>query len=305
MNQTTSNIFLARPSHFKFNPQTSKSNAFQNPVNISAGAVRKQVMAEFECFATKLKQAQVNVFILEDKLEPAKPDAIFPNNWISLHADGSVILYPMYAPNRRCERRWDWVEHLKRHFKIEQILDLSPHEDKQEFLEGTGSMVFDHGHKIAYACLSPRTTKNLFLKVCAYLKYKPIYFHAYSQSGVAVYHTNVMMSIAEKFAIICLESITDLKERQLVYKSLKATDREIIEISFDQMNSFAGNALALKTTTGNPLLVLSQTALDSLNQEQRKNIKNYCEFLPFSIPTIQTIGGGSVRCMIAEIFTAV
>jgi len=300
--QTTNNILLIRPSNFVFNPETAVSNAFQVKVNESDDAIRKKVFAEFEAMAATLKSKDVNVFIFDDTPQPQKPDAIFPNNWITFHPDGTVILYPMCATNRRHERRPDIIDSLKKNFSVMNVKDFSKYEKENRFLEGTGSIVFDHDNKIAYACLSARTDKELFIRLCEFIHYKPVYFHSYDKGGLEIYHTNVMMCIAEKFAVICTASISDKKEREQVIQSLSSTGHQIIDITFEQMNCFAGNMLAIRTNSNKSIVALSKNAFDCLTANQKKEIGKYCELVPLSIPTIETIGGGSARCMIAEIF---
>lgn len=300
--QATNNILLIRPASFTFNKETAANNAFQIEINETEEAIKQKKLEEFEGFVTTLKSKGVNVFVFDDSEEPAKPDAIFPNNWISFHPDGTVILYPMFAGNRRLERRPEIIDFLKKHFHISKFHDLSKYEKENRFLEGTGSIIFDHINKIAYACLAPRTDKELFIEVCHYLNYLPIYFYAHDKNGQEIYHTNVMMCIAEKFAVICLESITNPDEKELVINSLTKTGHEIIDISFKQMKNFAGNMLELKTDANKSILALSQSAFDSLTAAQKNEIEKYSELVPLSIKTIETIGGGSARCMIAEIF---
>jgi hypothetical protein len=257
---------------------------------------------EFEEFATTLKSKGANVFVFDDTNYPEKPDAVFPNNWVSFHSDGTVILYPMFAHNRRNERRKDIIDSLKKNFKVTNILDLSTYEKENRFLEGTGSIVLDRQNKIAYACLSPRTDKELFDKVCDYLHYKPICFHAHDKGGKEIYHTNVMMCIGEKFSVICLDSISDKKERELVFESLANTGHQVIDITFEQTNNFAGNMLAIQISDNKNILALSQSSFDSLTTNQKTELEKYGELVPLSIKTIETIGGGSARCMIAEVF---
>jgi hypothetical protein len=271
---------------------------FQKELNEDAETVRQKASLEFETFASQLKSHGVDVFVFDDTPSPVKTDAVFPNNWISFHADGTVVLYPMLSANRRLERRADIIESLKDKFEITNIIDLSIYESENLFLEGTGSIVFDHSNKIAYAALSPRTDKELFLDLCEKLNYKPVIFTAHDRRGSEIYHTNVMMCIGEEFAVICLESITDEGERANIFSKLATTGHEIVDITFDQMNSLAGNMLLVR----NDLLVMSQSAFDSLTKTQKRTLEKYCELLPFAIPTIETIGGGSARCMIAEIF---
>jgi hypothetical protein len=300
--QTTNSIFLIRPSNFTFNLQTASTNTFQNNLEILGNEYHKKVMQEFDTFISKLKSNGLNVFVFEDTDYPQKPDAIFPNNWLSLHSNGTVILYPMFAENRRHERRMDIIESLKKKFRISTILDLSHHENTGEFLEGTGSIVFDHTHKKAYACLSPRTHKNLFLIVCENLNYKPIYFSAFDEHGKEIYHTNVMMCIGEKFVVVCLDSIVNKNERHLIVEHLKENNLEIIDITYQQMNNFAGNMLSIKSNTKRNILVMSQSAFECLTTAQKETLTKYNELLPVCIQTIESIGGGSARCMMAEIF---
>ncbi len=300
--QSTNTIFLVRPSSFSFKTETSISNTFQDPLSASKETIQQKVLAEFDAFTNKLTAKGIQVHIFDDTLFPNKPDAIFPNNWISFHQDGTVILYPMLAHNRRPERREEIVTFFKNNYSVQSLLDLTQYEKDNLFLEGTGSIVFDHIHKIAYAALSPRTHKELFLTVCDYLHYKPVSFHAFDNSGIPIYHTNVMMCITKNFAVICLDSIPDNIERAMLVNQLKNTGNEIVKISYEQMNQFAGNMLALQTNDNKEILVLSQSAFDSLNSTQKKEIEKYVALLPMSIPTIETIGGGSARCMIAEVF---
>lgn len=303
--QTTNNIFVVKPSNFVFNAETAGSNAFQNKLNENQETINQQVWSEFDGFVMKLKAKGINVTVFEDTHSPQKPDSVFPNNWISLHPYGTMILYPMFAPNRRLERRRDLIDSLKTNFKITKIVDLSKYEAENRFLEGTGSIVFDHDNKLAYACLSPRTDKGILEEVCAILNYKPVAFYSHDQAGKEIYHTNVMMCIAEKFAVICLDSITDEHEKLAVSESLTKTGHEIIDISFEQMNHFAGNMLALKTNANKSILALSQSSFDILTSEQIATIEKYSELLPLAVHTIETIGGGSARCMIAEVFSEV
>ena len=300
--QTTNNILIVRPSNFVFNAETAGSNAFQNVVNDSDEAIKQKVFEEFEEFAKNLKSKGINVCVVDDTATPQKPDAIFPNNWVSFHADGTVILYPMFAVNRRYERRMDIIEMLKQQFKIKKIVDLSHYEAENKFLEGTGSIVFDHTHKIAYACLSPRTHKDLLIELCEKINYRPIYFYAHDKSGKEIYHTNVMMCVGKTFAVVCLDSITNPDERSAVVDSIFNSKKELIDITFEQMNHFAGNMLELRTADAKGVLALSKSSYHSLSQEQRHALEKHCKLVPLAIQTIETIGGGSARCMIAEIF---
>jgi hypothetical protein len=300
--QASTNILLIKPSSFVFNAETAASNAFQIEINESEEEIKQKKLQEFEAFVITLKSKGVNVFVFNDTVYPEKPDAIFPNNWVTFHTDGTVILYPMFAPNRRHERRLDIIDSLNNNFKVTKILDLSKYEKEHKYLEGTGSIIFDHTNKVAYACLSPRTDKELFVEVCNYLNYKPVYFYAHDKNGKEIYHTNVMMCIGEKFSVICLDSIKDVRERDLVCTSLAETGHQIIDITFEQMNNFAGNMLEIKTNNNKSILALSQSSFDSLTANQKIELEKYVEVVPLSIKTIETIGGGSARCMIAEVF---
>lgn len=295
--QSTNNILLIRPANFGFNEITAASNRFQKRREFDG----REVLAEFDAFAERLKEQGVNVFVFDDTPEPPKNDAIFPDNWISFHPDGTVILYPM-SEGRQNERRMDIVEKLKENFKIERVIDLTEYEREGKFLEGSGSIISDHDNKINYACLSPRTDKELFEKFSHMLGYKPVSFTALDREGQEIFHTNIMMSVGRGFSVICLESIKDDAERSVVVESLRSTGKEIIDISLEQMTGFAGNMLVVLTNRNKTLLVLSESAFSSLSVEQKSTLGKYCELFPLSIPTIEAVGGGSARCMIAEIF---
>lgn len=299
--QTTNTIIMIRPANFGFNTETAESNSFQNPEAENDNHVQEKACDEFDVFVQKLRGKGVEVLVFEDTVTPLKPDAIFPNNWLSMHSDGTLILYPMQALNRRLERRIDIIEEIKRQFQVTKIHDLSYYEATDQFLEGTGSIVFDHRHKLAYACLSPRTDKKLLLELCELIGYRAVLFYSHDLSGKEIYHTNVMMCIGNEFAVICSESITDTNERSCVLESLTSTGHEIIEIDFDQMNSFAGNMLAVKGK-GGELLVMSASSMECLTIDQKESLEKYVELLPQTIPTIETIGGGSARCMMGEVF---
>jgi hypothetical protein len=297
MKQSTNNVLLIRPAGFGFNEKTAASNQFQKREEFD----EREVLAEFDAFAERLKENGVNVFVFDDTPLPRKTDAVFPNNWISFHTDGTVVLYPM-SDGRQDERRRDIVEKLREGFHIERVLDLSSYEKEGRFLEGTGSIVSDHENKINYACLSPRTDGELFERVSQILGYKPVSFRAVDQEGQEIYHTNVMMCIGHGFSVICLDSIKDEGERRVVIESLRRSGKEIVDISFEQLSSFAGNMLVVSTNQDRTLLVMSEQAFKSLTAEQTSTLRKYCELFPLPIPTIETIGGGSARCMIAEIF---
>ncbi|RTQ48865.1 amidinotransferase [Hymenobacter gummosus] len=296
-------VLLVRPARFGYNAETAPSNHFQQPLaGLDAASVQQRAFAEFDGVVARLRGRGVRVLVFDDTAEPAKPDAVFPNNWLTLHADGRAVLYPMCAPNRRAERRPDILAALAREFSLREISDLSGHEAEDRFLEGTGSIIFDHTHHVAYAALSPRTDAALFAEVAAQLGYRPVAFRAHDTQGQAIYHTNVMMCLGPGFAVVCLASITDRAGRAAVATSLQATGHELIDISPEQVTRFAGNMLALQPATGPVVLALSQSAYDALTPAQRRTLGQYCELLPLPIPTIETIGGGSARCMLAEVF---
>lgn len=301
MFQATSSLFMVRPAHFAFNEQTAASNTFQN-ATVSITDIQAKAIAEFDAAVCTLREKGIEVWVIEDTDEVIKPDAVFPNNWISTHEDGTVVLYPMLTPNRRAERRMDVVTELENNFQVAKIIDLSNYEARHQFLEGTGSIVFDHTARVAYACLSPRTHLAVLLQLCNEIGYTAISFHAVNEHNVEVYHTNVIMGIGADFAVICLASIQDEKERNSVVQSLLQSGKEIIDVSFDQIKSFAGNVLAVNGKNDLSYLAMSQSAFESFTKEQLAQIGKYCQILPIPIPTIETIGGGSVRCMLAQNF---
>ncbi|TGE08457.1 citrulline utilization hydrolase CtlX [Hymenobacter fodinae] len=299
--QAASTVFLVRPVRFSFNPETAASNHFQRVGSEPAEAIQRKVQAEFDTVVDTLRAKGVRVLVFEDSPEPHTPDSIFPNNWVSLHSDGRALLYPMCAPNRRLERRPDILAALGQQFIIKEVVDLSGREQAGHFLEGTGSIIFDHQHRVAYAALSPRTDALLFTEVCELLAYRPVVFHAVDQQGWDIYHTNVMMCVGAKFAVVCLESIRDEQERNAVVNSLQQTGHQVVAISLEQVSRFAGNMLTLRPAEGPELLAMSESAYSVLTLAQRDALGHYCELLPLPIPTIETIGGGSVRCMLAEV----
>lgn len=292
---------MIRPANCGFNPQTAASNSFQRQIeNLSAEETNNRAVEEFDNLVALLRRNGISVFVAEDTPAPAKPDAVFPNNWVSFHSDGSVFLYPMLSEKRNAERRADIIETLKQDFKVEKIVDLSDGESR--ILEGTGSMVFDRANKIIYACLSPRTDENLLEKYALMIDYKPVAFHCSDENGAAVYHTNVVMCVGEKFAVACLDAIKNLAERNLLIESLTETNHEIVEISPAQMNRFAGNMLEVRSNQGKSFTLMSVTAQQSLSENQIAQIEKYTTILSADIATIEAVGGGSVRCMLAEIF---
>ena len=299
--QTTTHILMIRPVNFGYNEETAASNAFQQKDKTNQQEIQAKALNEFNNFVTVLKSNGVDVIIIDDTPEPYTPDSIFPNNWVSFHNDGNVFLYPMQAENRRLERREDIINSLEDNFKVHHIIDLSRFELEHKFLEGTGSMVLDRDNKIAYACLSPRTDKKVLDIFCQQSGYTAVCFDAVDEKGKAIYHTNVMMCIGSKFAVICLESIADPHERIVLTESVKATHKEIIDISFEQMNQFAGNMLEVQNKAGKGLVVMSKTAYRSLNNEQIDTLSKYGKLVFSDIDTIEKNGGGSARCMMAEV----
>ncbi|MEO6523669.1 MAG: arginine deiminase-related protein [Mucilaginibacter sp.] len=301
MNHLTSHILMIRPVSFGFNEQTAESNAFQHK-SIEEQNIQEMALAEFDAFAEKLKDNGLDVIIAHDTTEPHTPDSIFPNNWVSFHEDGKIFIYPMQAENRRLERD---IKMLKKttfnDFVVSEIKDLSPYEHSGEYLEGTGSMVLDRENKIAYACLSPRTHPDVIKAFRSESGYTSILFHATDQNGKAIYHTNVMMCLGDEFVVICLDAVTDAIEKNLLMASFEQTNKQVIEISQQQLNEFAGNMLELKNDKGERLLIMSARAHASLEPEQVKKLEKYCKIVSASLETIETIGGGSARCMIAEV----
>ncbi|MBB3187507.1 citrulline utilization hydrolase CtlX [Microbacter margulisiae] len=304
--QNTDTFLMVSPVAFGFNTQTSVNNYFQQKDHQTEAEIQYCALAEFENMVIQLRSVGLTVFVVQDTLQPYTPDSIFPNNWISFHEGGKVFLYPMFAQNRRQERRNDIIQYIQDYgIKVNRIDDLSHWENQGHFLEGTGSMVFDRVNCIAYAALSERTEKSLFLHFCSEFNFKPVCFSAFQVVGkkrLPVYHTNVVMSVADAYAVICLDCIDDAEERRRVVRSLKETGKEIISISEEQMHYFAGNMLQVRNLQNKKFMVLSSTAFQSLEPDQIERLKSFNELLVIDIPTIEKIGGGSVRCMMAEIF---
>lgn len=294
-----SKIIMVRPCNFNFNPETAFSNHFQSQQK-STEDIQSKALAEFDEMARILDSLGIEVNIYEDTLNPQTPDSIFPNNWFTTHEDGTIVLFPMEAPNRRLERREDIINELEFNYYCQRIIDFTDAENIDTFLEGTGSIVFDHKNKIAFACRSSRTDETLFRDYCESIDYTPIIFDALDQNNHPIYHTNVMMHIGLDYVVICKESIPSAQWPE-VENHFLAGKKRIVPISFSQMNEFAGNMLQLKGTKGN-ITVLSTSAYNSLKQHQIAEIEISSKLVPISIPIIETIGGGSVRCMIAEIF---
>lgn len=297
--QTTSHLLMIRPVDFKFNEQTAGDNKFQ--IAGEQADVQQKALTEFDGFVNILRDNGVDVTVISDTLEPETPDSIFPNNWVSFHDDGSVFLYPMHSPNRRQERRKDIIEELGKRFEVNHLTDLSFYEQQTLFLEGTGSMVLDRANKIAYACLSIRTDGEVLDNFVMLTGYKAVTFQAVDQNNFPIYHTNVMMCVGEKFAVICLDSIKYTEDKITVLESFKATNKSIIAISYDQMNHFAGNMLEVENKNGESLLVMSEQALKSLHGTQITQLEKFSRIVTAPLYTIEQNGGGSARCMLAEV----
>ncbi|PKP40051.1 MAG: amidinotransferase [Bacteroidetes bacterium HGW-Bacteroidetes-13] len=306
MSQITDTLLMVRPANFRMNEQTAVNNFFQSKTPASPEQVNALAQNEFDNFVKKLRSVGVHVIVVDDTASPDTPDALFPNNWISFHANGNVALYPMFAENRRLERRDDILERVESEgFIIENIIDYTTAEEEQIYLEGTGSLVLDRAHQKAYCALSPRADEDLIIEFCEDFEYTPVIFTAYqtvNDQRLQIYHTNVMMALAETFAVICLESIDDKSERKNVVKHLKENGKEIIDISEEQMEKFAGNMLQVKSKNGIPFMVMSEVAFQCLSQTQVNAIRKHCEILYSSLSTIEKCGGGSARCMMAEVF---
>lgn len=302
LTQCAAAVLMVRPVAFGGNPETAASNAFQSAGRISAV---EQVAArmEFDSLAAALDSAGVEVLCMDDTPEPPKPDACFPNNWLSLHHDGTAVLYPMLSPARRRERRPELLAELgRRGFEVRRVLDLADWEDRGAHLEGTGSMVLDHGSRIAYACPSPRTHREVLGVFAEELGYTPLSFEATGPAGEPLYHTNVLMCIGEGFATVCAEAIADPGQRARVVHGLADRDRDVLTISRAQMGAFAGNMLALVTRSGSRVIALSATAWAALDAGQRHALERHGEIVAAAVPTVERYGGGSVRCMLAEVF---
>ena len=297
-----STILMIRPVAFGYNEQTAANNFFQSRDDSSQQtAIQQQVLAEFDNMTQQLVDHDIEVIVIEDTADPPKPDAIFPNNWFCTFPSGSFSVFPMYAPNRRPEKRDEVVEWIADNFIVASFEDWSEYEAEGLFLEGTGSMVIDHNSKIIYACVSERTSESLLKKFAAAKGFQAISFNATDKNGRPIYHTNVMMCIGEDFAVVCSAAIVDETERIAVTQLLQSTGHQLIDISLEQMHSFAGNMLELQNMHGKKFILMSQSAWDSLAPEQRKQLQSFARPLPIAVPTIEQ-EGGSVRCMIAEIF---
>ena len=301
--QLASAVLMIMPVRFESNPHTAASNKFQGRNPDSADKQQQDAAAEFAGLRAALEAEGIEVVAFDDTEEPHTPDAIFPNNWVSFHADGTVVLYPMEAPNRRTERRPDIIDALAERygFQVREIVDLSAHEDAGQFLEGTGSLVLDRSHRIAYACLSSRTHLDALGDFAQRMGYEVVAFDAVDRDGAPIYHTNVLMNVGEQLAVICAEAIPREDQRAAVLASLRDTGHDVVEISFDQMDAFAGNMLELRSASGERVIAMSQQARDSLDESQLARLSANARIVSAPIDSIESSAGGSVRCMLAEI----
>lgn len=302
----TDTVLMIEPVAFDYNPETAVNNYFQQRNALSESETQRLALAEFRGMVHILENAGVRVISVQDKPFPHTPDSIFPNNWISFHLNNHVVFYPMFAENRRLERRMDILLEIENKLNRKfYYTDYSKYEMENIFLEGTGSIVPDRINRIAYAGISPRTDKKLFLKFCREMNFHPVYFHATQEvdgEQMPIYHTNVMMCVADKYAVVCSDSVRDKTERENLLKNMTESGKEIIEISTEQMNCFAGNMLQLQNGEGEKLLVMSCAAHESLSEEQISRLESFNKLLVVPVSTIEKNGGGSVRCMIAEVF---
>ena len=298
--QVPHTILMVRPASFGYNPETAESNAFQKK-SMDEKMVQSDALEQFDAAVDQIRARGIAVIVIEDTLEPRTTDAIFPNNWITTHEDGKIILYPMMAPSRRKERRSDIVQQLKDRYDVSEVYDMSKYEIEGRFLEGTGSIIFDHTNMIAYACRSERTERGLLDSVCNKLGYKSILFNAVDENGQAIYHTNVMMWMGESMTGICLDSIHDEDEEEIILSQLASSNHRIIALSHAQIRAFAGNMFEVRNAKDERFLLMSQAAYASLLPGQLREIEKYLYPLPVDIHTIEESGGGSIRCMVAGI----
>ena len=301
--QLADTVLMVRPARFESNPETASSNRFQGKTSASAEEQQRSALLQFENLASVLKANGIHVIVVDDTLEPHTPDSIFPNNWVSFHADGRVVLYPMEARNRRTERRMDVIERLDAElgFQASEIVDLSGHEDAGHFLEGTGSMVLDRVNRIAYACLSSRTHLDVLGDFAQRMDYDIVAFDAVDRDGVPIYHTNVLMNVGERIAVICDVSITRDDQRRAVLERLESTGHTVLRLDFDQLDAFAGNMLEVRGGDGERIIALSQQAFDSLHDDQVELLEKNGRIVTAAIDDIESSSGGSVRCMLAEV----
>ncbi|MDE1192199.1 MAG: arginine deiminase-related protein [Arachidicoccus sp.] len=303
MSQLASSILMVRPASFGFNAETAANNAFQQKQSESTSInIAEKAIEEFDAMVKLLCEKDIDITVIQDTQKPEKPDAVFPNNWFCTLPGGKLIVFPMFAENRRIEKQNPVLQSIRNEFIIVEERDWSEYEKENIFLEGTGSMIFDHENKIVYACISERTDKKIFEKFADTYGYKPISFLSVDENGTPIYHTNVMMHMGENYVVICLDSIPYEAEQKEIISCLQNTHHELIDISQEQVKKFAGNMIQVKNKSDEKFTVLSRTAFDALTEKQKSILSLHTQLLPVNIPTIESIGGGSARCMIAELF---
>lgn len=297
-----STILMVRPASFGYNDETAANNFFQHNPGLDRTLLQQRALAEFDAMVALLREQEVDLLVLQDSKEPPKPDAVFPNNWISTSPDGKIFIYPMFAPNRRTEKRDELLEQIARDYVVTDVQDWSEFEAEGRFLEGTGSMVIDHDHDMIYAAISERTNLSVLEKFASTNGFQAIVFLATDKEGHPIYHTNVVMAAGEKFAVLCEEAIEEEWELIAVKQLLESTGHTIIPITREQLYAFAGNLLEIKNKKGESLIVLSETAMKALRIDQLQLLQSFGKLVPVAVPTIEQVEGGSVRCMMAEIF---
>ncbi len=297
-----STLLMIRPAAFGFNPETAENNYFQSKQQSDNQSIQQLALDEFDNMVKMLRDLDIDVLVINDTNDPVKPSAIFPNNWLIASPEGIISIFPMYAPNRRAEKREDIIKILAEKFRVKNVKDWSEFEVEGKFLEGTGSMVIDHDNKVIYACYSPRTDLSVLERFANTNDYRAIVFLATDKNNHPVYHTNVVMTLGEQFAVLCEEAIEEEWERIAIRQLLDSSGHEIIRITRDQMYSFAGNMLQVKNKSGENILIMSQTAFNALEEDQKEHLSSFCRLLPIAVPAIEKTEGGSVRCMMAEIF---
>jgi len=295
----SSQLLMIRPVNFGFNTQTAGSNAFQQ--QSSDDSIQEKALEEFDALVEKLRANGIDVLVLNDTPDPHTPDSIFPNNWISFHEDGSVVLYPMFAPNRRLERKRHLISEIQARFGKNKTVDLTVYEDEDKFLEGTGSMVLDRKSRIAYACRSPRTDEAVLNAFCTSMGYTAVVFNAIDEGGKPIYHTNVMMCVGDQYVVICLDSIRNPEEKNVAERTIRSTGKQIVPITYLQLKHFAGNMLQVQNRDGEKILVMSSQAFHSLTDEQKRTLSGFNRIIHSPLDVIESNGGGSARCMMAEV----
>lgn len=301
MKQTTHTVLLISPTSFGFNPETAQSNVFQHDIHLAKKVIQHGAQKEWERVCEMLVREKIHVIVVMDTPTPIKPDALFPNNWISTLEDGTIILYPLLAHNRRTEKRLDLVHQLTLNYSVKNIIDLSFYEKQNQFLEGTGSMVFDRVNKIVYACLSVRTSIEPLEHLAKLLGYQVVAFHAFDHEK-PIYHTNVLMSVGTHWASICFDAIPDKTEREKIMAFFSKTGKEVVSLTHEQLEAFAGNILELESLDEKKKIIMSKTTYDSLDKNQITSFTSFGDICYTDVPTIEQVGGGGIRCLIAEIF---